>query len=305
VPAIYTVHGFHFHDDMPWVSRRFFVAIESLLGRITRHFMFVSKEDQCAALREGIARRVDATTWICNGIDLQSFPPKSTRLAEADAMRTSLRIAGDAPVVGIVARVVKEKGYQEFFEMAAAISAVRPSCVFLVVGDALPSDRGSFARKFRAHVRAAGLEDRFRFTGFTDCVAGFLQVMDVFVLPSYREGFPRSVLEAMGSELPVVTANIRGCRESVVDGITGLLVPPRDSKALTSAVLSLLDNSELRRRMGQAGRSRVQELYDERFVQHRITCVFERLLGGVGAGGETRQARGCAASPQDHTRSPA
>jgi glycosyltransferase involved in cell wall biosynthesis len=96
--------------------------------------------------------------------------------------------------------------------------------------------------------------------------------MDIFVLPSYREGFPRSVLEAMATGLPVVSTNIRGCREAVVAGETGLLAPPRDSDALTRAVRTLIDNREMRLRMGAAGRRRVLEKFDEA----RMTAIFIR-----------------------------
>jgi glycosyltransferase involved in cell wall biosynthesis len=122
------------------------------------------------------------------------------------------------------------------------------------------------------------LQERFRFTGFTDRVADYLQVMDIFVLPSYREGFPRSVLEAMGCELPVIATNIRGCRESVVDGETGFLVPPRDSSALAGAVGRLLENPDLARSMGAAGRARAVRLYDQRFVQKRFVEVIQNFL---------------------------
>lgn len=277
--VVYTVHGFHFHEDMPRVFRKLFITIEWLLGKVTRHFLFVSEEDQATALREGIAPNAEATTVISNGIDLDSFPSKLSCEAEGLATRARLGIPPTARVVVIVARIVKEKGYREFLEMATAISSSRTDVFFLVVGDALPSDHGRIGHQFRTGVKMAGLESRFRFTGFTPCVSEYLRAADIFVLPSYREGFPRSVLEAMASGLPVVATMIRGCREAVVDGVTGLLVPPRDSRALTCAVASLLDNPDAARRMGAAGRLRAVRLYDQRLMQHRIITAFERLLG--------------------------
>ena len=184
-------------------------------------------------------------------------------------------------MVGVVGRVVKEKGYFEFAEMAGLVSANRSDVYFLVVGDALPSDRDGIVAELRSRVVAAGLDDRVRFTGFTDNVAEYLQVMDIFVLPSYREGFPRSVLEAMGTALPVVATNIRGCREAVVHGETGLLVPPRNGPALAEAVNRLLSNTDLARGMGSAARERAVHLYSQRLVQDRfvraIAEAFEEL----------------------------
>ena len=278
-PAIvYTVHGFYFHENTPWWERRCHIALEWMLGRITDGFMFVSDEDRQVALREGIATDAAQAVTIYNGVDLDAYTPKSSSLRRAAESRSELQIPHTSVVVGIVGRVVREKGYFEFAEMAKLVSARWSDVCFLVVGDALPSDRDGIAAHFRRRIEAAGLQERFRFTGFTDRVADYLQVMDIFVLPSYREGFPRSVLEAMGCELPVIATNIRGCRESVVDGETGFLVPPRDSSALAGAVGRLLENPDLARSMGAAGRARAVRLYDQRFVQKRFVEVIQNFL---------------------------
>ena len=279
VPVIiYTVHGFYFHDGTPWWKRRCLVALEWLLGKITSAFMFVSDEDRRTALREGIARDPAMATTIYNGVNLEEYQEKGSSPQEAAEMRKSLGIPASATVVGIVGRVVREKGYLEFAEMAELVSAGRSDAYFLAVGDALPSDRDGIAAKFRKRIRAAGLEERFRFTGFTDRVRDYLQVMDIFVLSSYREGFPRSVLEAMGCGLPVVATNIRGCREAVVDGETGLLVPPRNGTALAEAVGRLLEDPNLAVSMGRAGRERAVRLFDEKSVQTCFVSVIECAL---------------------------
>jgi glycosyltransferase involved in cell wall biosynthesis len=240
--------------------------------------MFVSDEDRKVALREGIARDAAAAMTIYNGVDLAAYPPKGETLSASAELRGRLDIPQGAPVVGIVGRVVREKGYLEFAEMAKLVSASRSDVYFLVVGDALPSDRDGIVAELRSCVEAAGLRDRFRFTGFTDGVADYLQMMDIFVLPSYREGFPRSVLEAMSTALPVVATDIRGCREAVVNGETGLIVPPRNGKALADAVSHLLENPELASRMGSAGRERAERLYSHQLVQRRFVGVVESAL---------------------------
>jgi lipopolysaccharide/colanic/teichoic acid biosynthesis glycosyltransferase len=229
-------------------------------------------------LREGIARDVATTTTIFNGVDLEAYAPSSAAPGIAERVRGELSIPTGAPVVGIVGRVVREKGYFEFAEMAGLVSRERGDVYFLVVGDALPSDRDGIASALRNRVNATGLGDRFRFTGFTDQVADYLQAMDIFVLPSYREGFPRSVLEAMSTALPVVATNIRGCREAVVHGETGLLVPPRDGRAMAAAVGGLLREPDLARSMGAAGRQRAVRLYGQRLVQSRFVEVVKGAL---------------------------
>jgi len=275
---VYTVHGFYFHENMAWVWRRLFVGIEWLLGGCTVLFMFVSDEDRRTAIQTGIARPTAETVTIYNGIDLSVFIPRSSCAEAIDHDRRQLGIPQGHRVVGIVGRIVREKGYREFLEMAKELSRRHDDIRFLVVGDNLPSDRDPYGPVLRRRVREEGLEKRFVFTGFTSEVPKYLRMMDIFVLPSYREGFPRSALEAMATELPVVATNIRGCREAVVHGETGFIVPPKDAKALAEAVAFLLEHPEKAKAMGRAGRERAVKLYDQRVVADRFVGAFDRLL---------------------------
>jgi glycosyltransferase involved in cell wall biosynthesis len=111
-----------------------------------------------------------------------------------------------------------------------------------------------------------GLSGRLLMLGYRNDVPAILSLLDLFAMPSYREGMPRALLEAMATGLPVVATDIRGCREEVVDGETGLLVPPRDHYALGEAMLRILSDGEMAARMGRAGRQRVVDLFDERIA---------------------------------------
>jgi len=266
---------------MPWWKRTPFVALEWLAGRVTSGFMFVSDEDRVTAQRTGISSKVDETITIYNGVDLGAFPQSPRRRGTSgsngnpggagEEIRMRYGVPEDAIVVGTVGRVVREKGYFEFAEMARAIASIHANVRFLVVGDALPSDRDGIAEELRKRVADAGLTDRFCFPGFTDQVSEHLQAMDLFVLASYREGLPRSVLEAMSTGLPVIATDIRGCREAVAHNETGIIVPPRNSGALTKAVSLLLKDRALAEAMGVAGRRRVENLFDQQMVAQRFT----------------------------------
>ena len=236
--------------------------------------MFVWDEDRQTALNTGIVTRANRAVTIFNGVNLQTFHPPSS-IADARA-RISLRSTCRA--IGIVGRIVREKGHREFLAMARAIASQYPETVFVVVGDSLESDRDQFGPKFRAMVAACGLENRFLFTGMTSCVQMYLQALDVFVLPSYREGFPRSILEAMATGLPVVTTNIRGCREAVVEGLNGLIVPPRDADALTVAVRQLLDDPQRASAMGEASLMRVRAHFTEEVVAGKIVGICNEVM---------------------------
>ncbi|MBI4219098.1 MAG: glycosyltransferase, partial [Chloroflexi bacterium] len=105
-----------------------------------------------------------------------------------------------------------------------------------------------------------------------------MRAVDVFALPSYREGMPRSIIEAMASGKPVVATSIRGCREEVVEGETGLLVPVGDSQALADRLQVLLQDPELARRFGEAGQARAAARFDEEDVLDRQVAAYARLL---------------------------
>jgi glycosyltransferase involved in cell wall biosynthesis len=273
--VIYTVHGFYFHENMHPVPRTLFMIVEWIVGGLTDCFMFVSDEDRRTALRTGITRNAFHAEAILNGVELELFP---CRTAEQREQRGQIPALRDRRVIGIVGRIVKEKGYREFFKMARAIVKARADTAFLVVGDCLPTDRDQFGGDLRRQVHASGLEEHFFFTGFTAEVRRYLAMMDIFVLPSYREGLPRSILEAMACGLPVIATDIRGCREAVLDGATGLLVPPGDAQALTSAVLDLIDHPEKARQMGEEGRRRAVGLFDAELVRNRFVNVFNIML---------------------------
>jgi glycosyltransferase involved in cell wall biosynthesis len=246
---------------MPTYQAAPIVAIERILGRRVSRFMFVSPEDADTAARSGIVRRgIPSDKWT-NGVDPQMFRPPDG--AERTRIRRSFGFDDAHVVVGIVGRIVKEKGFRELVAAAATLCPRFPRLRMLVVGATLPTDRDQFGDTFRDLVRASGLADRFVLTGQVDNVPEVLRAMDVFVLPSYREGFPKSVLEAMASGLPVVTTRIRGCREAVVDGVTGLLAPAQTVEPLIAALDVLLRDEGARRRMGAAGRRRVLDNYTQ------------------------------------------
>jgi glycosyltransferase involved in cell wall biosynthesis len=145
-----------------------------------------------------------------------------------------------------------------------------------VVGERLASDHAQSIERDIAAVEAdPDLSRRIRFLGYRADVPDLLRAANAFVLPSHREGMPRSIVEAMLTGLPVIATDIRGSREEVLDSETGLLVPVRDGKALGAAIAKLAGDSDLRARLGDAGLRRARALYDERLVVERQM----RLLG--------------------------
>lgn len=272
---IYTAHGFYFHDEMPKLTYRFYVWMEKLSGRWTDLLFTQSSEDALAAVNEGIVDSSDVVD-IGNGVNTDLFGPVGAD--QKLRMRMSLGIPEDAYVVGVVSRLVREKGLVEFLEAAVALGKSFENVYFLLVGERLSSDHNaSIARELQAAQKQLG--PRLVAVGYRADVADLLGAMDVFCLPSYREGMPRSIIEAMMMALPVVATNIRGSREEVVADETGFLVPVRNSAALIEALGRLITDPDLSRRMGQMGRQRALELYDERrVVARQIEIISARCL---------------------------
>jgi glycosyltransferase involved in cell wall biosynthesis len=259
---VYTAHGFYFHDEMPAWKKRVYVLLERFGGLFTDLLFSQSHEDA----RDAIALQImpaGQVVAIGNGVNLTQFPGR-TRETQAAARRT-LGIPESVPVIGIVARLVQEKGYKEFFEAAVAISSSFPDVYFLVVGERLASDHSGSVELALAQARKV-LGVRLIEAGLRKDISAMLSAMTIFCLPSYREGMPRTIIEAMMMELPVVATNIRGVREEVVDGKTGILVPTRNSTALAQALSELLSDPARTSQMGIDGRCRALRLYDESSV---------------------------------------
>jgi ribosomal protein S18 acetylase RimI-like enzyme len=180
---------------------------------------------------------------------------------------------------------VAEKGYRELFAAARRVRTSVPEARFLVVGspDADKPDAITEAEIERARADVT-------FAGWREDVRDLYALMDVFVLPSWREGVPRSAIEAAAMGRPMVVSDIRGCREVVRDGAEGLLVPPRSPAPLAGAIRALLGDPQARERMGEAARARAEERFDERRVLEIVVEATRSVLARAGRHWSARTA---------------
>jgi glycosyltransferase involved in cell wall biosynthesis len=257
VPRIaYTCHGFWFNYAGNPPRQLVGFLMEFLAGRVTDVFLTVSDEEAADARRLWIDRHAIS---VRNGRDPAVFHPDPDARSR---IRSALGVPDDRVVVVAVSRLVRHKGYPE---LAAAMYDV-PGAELWVVGERLESDRGG---DMAALLRSAGLGERLRMLSYRTDVAAILAAADVFVLPSHFEGLPMSVIEAMLTGLPVVATDIRGPREQVIDGVTGLIVPARQAPPLAEALRQLSADPAMRAAMGEAGRIRALDLYVEEKVLTR------------------------------------
>jgi glycosyltransferase involved in cell wall biosynthesis len=182
-----------------------------------------------------------------------------------------------APVrVILIARMIREKGVGDFVEAARVLRAKKIQAEFLLVGAPDPGNPNTVTEAELRDWEAAGL---VRWLGARKDIACLLRDAHIACQPSsYREGLPKSALEAMAAGKPLVATNVPGCREAVVDGKTGFLVPPREPLALAEALQKLIESPELRIRMGMAGRQRALQYFADSIICRQTLLVYEALI---------------------------
>jgi len=275
VPVVVnTLHGFYFHEHMRPLPRRFYVLMEQLAAAQSDHILSQNPEDLRTAIDEHIAP-AERIELLGNGIDLQRFRPDAVGADVVRATRAACGFSNDDIVVGFVGRLVQEKGVVELFEAVAQLRARHPRLRLLVVGP-VDTDKADALSPERAV--DLGVADITHFAGLRQDMPALYAAMDVFVLPSWREGFPRSPMEAAAMARPVVATDIRGCREVVQHGVTGLLTPLRDAEGLAHALGQLVDDPARRAAMGRAGRSTAEQRFDEQLVFAKVAATYEHLL---------------------------
>jgi len=212
------------------------------------------------------------------------LPPNCFGGASATAsLRAELRLSPDAPLVGMVSRVTRVKGIEDFLEAAGRVSASFPAARFLIVGEGFTTKGRTvisdtpYQRELAEVAARCGIRDRVIFTGFRADVAEILPQLQVSVLPSLSEGLSNTLLESMAAGVPVVATRVGGTPEVVENGRTGLLVPPRDPAALADAIGRLLACPVLAGRLAEAARRDVAD----RFSVSRLVDTTSRLYDSL------------------------
>jgi len=273
VPGVVnTVHGLYASPDDPLRRRAVVYALERMASTCSGAELVQNPEDLSVLARLGIPR--EKLVLLGNGVDLSRFPHRPDGEGRR-AARASLGVDQDAVVVGTVGRLVWEKGFRELFDAARRLRHQRPEVVFVVVGAPDPNKADAIPPDVLAEASGRG---RVVFAGSRDDIEDVYPAFDMFVLPSHREGFPRSAMEAAATGLPVIATDVRGCRQVVDHGQTGLLVPLHDPARLAAAIEELAADAELRRRLGAAGRRKAEAEFDDRTVVATTLRAYERVL---------------------------
>ena len=267
--VVHTVHGQAFHQYQAAWRNQIYVRAERLAARYCDRIYAVADAmiDQCVEAQ--VADRSLYQT-VYSGMALEPYLETTPDLA----LRRQLGIPDDAQVIGKIARIFELKGYEYLVEAAPEIAAQNPRAHFLIIGD------GIMRPWLEAQIGKLGLADRFHFSGLVppSDIPKYTALMDVLVHLSLREGLPRTVVQALAAGKPAVAFSVDGTPEAVLNDETGYVCRPKDSAAVAERLSWILQNAELRRRLGENGQKFVQKRWGWRTMGRILTDDFQRLL---------------------------
>lgn len=243
-----------------------YVLVERFLARITDVIVSVSDSDRERMIRWGIPPQ--KIVKIPNSVDVNEIDG----ISDTDRIRKALGLDPERPLVMQVGRLSAQKNPLAFVEGAAQVLQKRPDAQFALVGE------GPMREAITQHAETLGLNGALRLLGWRDNAAAMMTAADVVSLTSEWEGMPHTLLEAMAKSRPIVTTDVNGCPDVVVDGKTGFLVPPGDTLVWAERIIDLLENPKLMDKMGRRGRERVIERFSQ---EQMITCIEELYVGLV------------------------
>jgi glycosyltransferase involved in cell wall biosynthesis len=241
----------------PFLSR----ILKLLLRSKSVHVVIENPDDLNSLVDDGFVRGSQISLIRGAGVDLNAFPfyPDS---------------AGPV-VVTLVSRILRDKGVLEFIDAASKFQSRMPEVVFQIVGEPDPGNPSAIPQ---IEIDSWESLPNVRCLGHRSDIAEILKGSHIVCLPSYREGLPKSLLEALSCGRPIITTDVPGCREVCDDGVNGLLIPARDSMALANAIEKLAINPELRQVMGRAGRVRAESEFSNEIVCTQTLDLYRRLI---------------------------
>ncbi|MEW5767278.1 MAG: glycosyltransferase [bacterium] len=242
-------------------------VIDKVLAGFTDLIIANSEGVKNSCLKAGLPS--EKLIVIPNSCDLARFDQRK----DQGKIKSDLGIRDDSLLVGTVGnfKPQQQKGQQFLIQAAPEVLSLFPEAIFILVGD------GPQREKIERLAVELSISEKVRFLGQRRDVPDILSCLDVFVLPSLYEGLPNVVLEAMACRLPVVGTDVGGTNELVLDGQTGILVPPKDPERLAEAIVTLLRDKGLTRRMAEAGRKRVEEEFSLERMVNSVEEVYDRL----------------------------
>lgn len=270
--VVHTVHGAPFHPYQAWPVRKLYQICERWAARRCHRLISVADAMTDLLVEAKIAERSKFVT-IYSGMDIEPF-------LNADQNRLQLRkdlgIRPEDIVVGKIARLFHLKGHQYLLACAQRVVQADPRIRFLLVGD------GILRESLEKEIASMGLKNHFIFTGLVPPheIPDLIGAMDMLMHVSLREGLARALPQALLAGKPVISYDIDGAKEVVIEGQTGILLPPKSIQPLGDAILKLANDADLRTRLGLQGRLLCQERFGHQPMTKQIRRLYQQILSG-------------------------
>lgn len=253
---IYFAHGLPcapHQSKLSWTTK---YLIEKILGRFTDAMIVMNNYDENLCKTKKIIKNSDKVLRIPGiGVDLNKYNPQGD-IENKRIVCNELHLDTNALIVIFVGRLIEEKGSRVFVESAIEVSKKWPNVNFIIAG------QGPLYDDLKEKIKNVGMEDRIQLLGWVENVSKYLKAADIFVLPTYyNEGLPVSVLEAMSCGKACIVTQHRGCEDAVEDGISGLYVSVKSVNAVVDKLNYLLDNNDVRLRIGINARRRIESVF--------------------------------------------
>jgi glycosyltransferase involved in cell wall biosynthesis len=268
---IHTVHGFAFHEESRPLTLWFYTSLERIASHWCDKIVTVSEFHRKWALKLGIGNE-EKVLAIPNGIPRERVVPKRSK----EEIRKELKLTQEIVILS-TGRLAPQKGLEYLIKSIPILfSKVKKSFKVLLVGE------GPLKSYLENLIKTLGIEQYVKFLGFRNDIGNLLSISDIVVLPSLREGLSIALLEAMTAGKPIVATNIGSNSEVIKDGVSGLLVPSKDHKALAEAVMKILLNPDLAKKLGNSARVVYQNYYTEDRMLNEYVKLYKSLYKKIG-----------------------
>ena len=260
----------HVHTVHQWDTKR-----QIFMDKITtgmKDKIIALSEEVKKAYTEKVNANPEKVRVIYNGVDSQIYRADKSQ----SELRENFNIKNRSPVIGIIGRLAPEKDHITFLEAADIVSKACPEACFLIVG------KGPEEENIRSCVERLNLADKVIVAGYRKDIPEVLNILDIFVISSVREGFSLAILEAMAAGKPVIATDVGGNREAVIDGETGFIVPQKKPLLMASKILNLISNPELRAMMGEKGYQRVVKKFSIGNMLTETSELYSEILDKKG-----------------------
>lgn len=272
--VINTIHGLDFGEETSLFKKWLFIFLEMIAAKCSDTIFTVSKSVIETAIKEKICRQ-SLLKYLGRDIDTGRFDPKRFSEEFIINKKKQFRINPNKRVVGIVARLVEEKGYLELFESFKQVLLKFPDTQLLIIGPEEPEKKDRIDFEV---IKKYNIDKNVVLLGERSDVDEIYPLMDIFVLPTHREGVGASILEASAMARPVIATNTGGCPEAVANGKSGILVSLKNPGKITEAIIYLFENPEIARQMGIAGREKIIKEFNKEIIFNRLKKEYQRLI---------------------------